>query len=48
LVKNNDGSLTAAKQVVNHKGSSVNTREKEKKPHALHGVFSPEQRTKTA
>jgi 6-phosphogluconolactonase len=39
--KNNDGSLTAAKQVVNHKGSSVNSRRQEK-PHAHMVYFSPD------
>jgi 6-phosphogluconolactonase len=39
--KNNDGSLTAAKQVINHKGSSINKKRQEK-PHTHMVHFSPD------
>jgi len=41
--KNKDGSLTKSKQVVNHKGSSINTRRQDK-PHAHMVYFSPDKK----
>ncbi|MDG2433410.1 lactonase family protein, partial [Flavobacterium sp.] len=41
--KNKDGSLTTAKQVVNHSGSSINTKRQEK-PHAHMVYFSPDKK----
>jgi 6-phosphogluconolactonase len=40
---NNDGSLTKSKQVVNHKGSSINSKRQDK-PHAHMVYFSPDKK----
>jgi 6-phosphogluconolactonase len=41
--KNKDGSITAAKQVINHKGSSINAKRQEN-PHAHMVHFSPDKK----
>lgn len=41
--KNKDGSITAAKQVINYKGSSINAKRQEK-PHAHMVHFSPDKK----